>query len=370
MDEAADKPPTLLQVVRLTIRRRRYSPRTEESYVHWIWRFVSFHGRRHPREMDAADVRTFLDHLVRDRKVSPATQSQALSAILFLYREVLVQPLSWSGTIDRAKRPVRRPSLLSTDEVARILQQLEGTPRLVVELLYGAGLRVGEALNLRVHDIDFETKQLTVRLGKGAKDRVTMLPSAAIERLREHLERVRALHRQDIAMGLGDAPLPPYEMRRNHHGRREWGWQFVFPSRTLSRDPQTRRPMRNRLHERSIQRAIANAARRMRLGKRLTAHTFRHAFATHLLQSGYDIRTVQELLGHEDVTTTMMYTHVLDPLRGGVRSPLDAPIEFSQVEGPPRCESPLAIYWIDRQRTPAQRCSSVRSDSSTMRSSS
>lgn len=314
--------PTLLQVVRLTLRRAHYSYRTEQSYLHWIRRFVRFHHRRHPRDMGAAEVTAFLNHLAAERRVASATQNQALSALLFLYRAVLGSPLPWLDGIERAKRPSRRPTVVSAEEAARLLAQ--GTPRLVAGLLYGAGLRLREALSLRVKDLDFARGEIVVREAKGAKDRVTMLPAALADPLRQHLVQVRALHNQDLQMGLGEAPLPFALARKYPRAGRDWGWQFVFPSAHICRDPYTGAPVRFHLHESTIQRAVARAARAARIPRPVSPHTLRHGFATQLLRAGYDIRTVQELLGHKDVETTMIYTHVLNRGGRGVQSPLDA----------------------------------------------
>jgi integron integrase len=315
--------PKLLQVVRLTLRRRHYSYRTEQSYLHWIRRFVRFHNRRHPRDMGAAEVTAFLNHLAAERRVASATQNQALSALLFLYRAVLGSPLPWLEGIERAKRPVRRPTVVTAEEAGRLLAHLQGTARLVAGLLYGAGLRLREALSLRVKDVDFARGEILVREGKGAKDRITKLPEALAVPLREHLLRVRALHLQDLQMGLGEAPLPFALARKYPRAGREWGWQFFFPSQHVCRDPYTGHPVRFHLHESTIQRAVAQAARAARIARAVTPHTLRHGFATQLLHSGYDIRTVQELLGHKDVETTMIYAHVLNRGGRGVRSPLD-----------------------------------------------
>ena len=316
--------PTLLQVVRLALRRAHYSYRTEQSYVHWIRRFVRFNAQRHPRDLGAAEVTAFLNHLASERRVASATQNQALCALLFLYRAVLGCALPWLDGIERAKRSVRRPSVISGEEAARLLTHMQGTPRLVAGLLYGAGLRLREALNLRVKDVDLARTEIVVREGKGAKDRVTMLPELLVEPLREHLVRVRALHALDLRMGLGSAPLPFALARKYPRAGRDWGWQFVFPAQRLCRDPYTGAPVRFHLHESSLQRALARAVRAAGISRPLSPHTLRHAFATQLLRAGYDIRTVQELLGHKDVETTMIYTHVLNRGGRGVRSPLDA----------------------------------------------
>lgn len=319
----AAKPPRLLDQLRDTIRRKHFSLRTEQTYVHWIKRFILFHGKRHPREMGAAEVTAFLNHLARERHVASATQNQGLSAILFLYREVLGTPLGWLDGLDRAKRPARVPTVLTQDEAARLISQLEGAPRLMSGLLYGAGLRLMECLRLRVKDVDFGYGQIMVRDGKGGKDRVTMLPRAAVEPLKQHLERVKGLHERDLAEGYGDVEMPYALSRKYPHAGREWAWQYVFPSRKRSVDPRTGAIRRHHVYETVLQRAVRQAARSAGIPKPVSCHTLRHSFATHLLESGYDIRTVQELLGHKEVTTTMIYTHVLHKGGRGVLSPLD-----------------------------------------------
>ena len=313
----------LLDRVRHAIRRRHYSPRTEETYVHWIRRFIYFSGKRHPAELGAPEVTAFLNHLASERNVAAATQNQALSALVFLYREVLAQPLPWLDGLDRAKRPSRLPSVLTVDEVTRLLASLRGMRWLMASLLYGAGLRLRECLKLRVKDIDFGYRQILVRDGKGGKDRVTMLPASVIDRLRRHLERVRALHERDLIEGYGDVELPDAIARKYPRAPYEWGWKFVFPSHKRSVDPASGAIRRHHVYENYLIRSVKQAARDAGIAKHVTCHTLRHSFATHLLESGYDIRTVQELLGHSDVSTTMIYTHVLNKGGHGVRSPLD-----------------------------------------------
>jgi len=324
--------PKLLDLVRDTLRRRHYSYRTEQSYVDWIRRFVFFHGRRHPREMGADEVTAFLTHLARERNVSASTQNQALSALLFLYKEVLGIELPWMTAIERAKRPVHVPVVLTRDEVRALLAQLQGPKWMMASLCYGAGLRLRECLNLRVKDIDFGYRQITVRNGKGGKDRVTMLPGALVEPLRDHLARVHRLHERDLAEGYGEASLPDALARKYPRAGYEWGWQFAFPSRHRSVDPRSGVIRRHHLFENVLPRALAAAARSAGIVKPVRCHTLRHSFATHLLASGHDIRTVQELLGHSDVSTTMIYTHVLNKGGRGVSSPLD------------RLEQPAARY--------------------------
>ena len=315
-------PPRLLDQVRDEIRRRHYSYRTEQTYVHWIKRFIYFSGKRHPREMGAAEVTAFLSHLASERDVAASTQNQALSALLFLYGPVLGIELPWMKGIVRAKRPVRVPVVLSREEVRALLAHLEGTKWLMAALLYGAGLRLRECLKLRVKDVDFGYRQITVRDGKGAKDRVTMLPAGLAEPLREHLARVRRLHERDREEGYGEAEMPHALARKDPNAAYEWGWQFVFPSRKR-RHPRSGAIRRHHVYDDVLPRAISQAARDARIAKPVGSHTLRHSFATHLLEGGYDIRTVQERPGHADVSTTMVYTHVLNKGGRGVASPLD-----------------------------------------------
>lgn len=292
--------------------------------MHWVRRFILFHGRRHPRELGTTDVQGFLNDLATTQRVSASTQNQALAAVLFLYKEVLRQPLGQIDDLVRASKPARIPVVLTRAEVQAVLGQLEGAPRLVAGLLYGAGLRLIEALELRVKDVDFERREVTVRQGKGRKDRRTMLPEATREPLRAQLEEVRKLHHSDIEQGFGRAVLPDRLDRKYPNASREWAWQFVFPASRICRDPRWGQPSRFHLHESVIQRAVTVAVRRAGISKRASCHTLRHSFATHLLEAGYDIRTVQELLGHADVSTTMIYTHVLNRGGLGVRSPADS----------------------------------------------
>ena len=323
---AAETPgaPRLLTTLRASLRVRHYSPRTEEAYVAWVRRFVRFHEFRHPRELGPCAVAAFLSDLATRRRVSASTQNQALAALLFLYREVLREPSPGLEGVIRAKRPHRLPVVLSRDEAHAVLAELSGAPRLVALLLYGSGLRLLEALRLRVKDLDLARGELTVRAGKGDKDRRTVLPAAAAVPLREHLARVRALHARDLARGAGRVALPGALERKLPQAGREWGWQWVFPATTHYRDRETGERRRHHLHESAVQRAVREAVLKAGISKRATCHTFRHSFATHLLEDGYDIRTVQELLGHNDVRTTMIYTHVLNRGGRGVRSPLDS----------------------------------------------
>jgi integron integrase len=316
--------PRLLEQVRNAIRVRHYSYRTEQAYVDWVRRFVLHHGKRHPREMGGEEVTAYLTHLARERNVSASTQGQALAALLFLYKAVLGIELPWMDSIERAKRPVRVPVVLTRDEVRALLAQLEGPKWLMASLLYGAGLRLRECLKLRVKDIDFGYSQITVRDGKGGKDRVTVLPGGLTEPLRTQLARVKRLHERDLADGYGEAWLPDALARKYPRAGFQWGWQFVFPSKKLSTDPRSGAIRRHHVFDDVLPRAVSQAARAAGIAKPVGTHTLRHSFATHMLASGYDIRTVQELLGHADVSTTMVYTHVLNKGGRGVTSPLDA----------------------------------------------
>ena len=309
--------------MRDAIRTRHYSRRTEEAYLAWIRRYILFHGKRHPAEMGAAEMTQFLTSLAVRRKVAASTQNQALSALLFLYREVLGQEVPWLDGIVHAKRPRRLPVVLTREEIRAVLGQLNGVPRLMALLLYGAGLRVLECARLRVKDIDFASNQIVVRAGKGDRDRVTMLPAAVKADLARHLELVRRKYDQDLKPGAGWVELPGALMRKYPNAGREWGWQWVFPATRIYVDRSTGQRRRHHLHETVLQRAVRDAIRRAGIAKHATCHTFRHSFATHLLEDGHDIRTVQELLGHRDVSTTMIYTHVLNRGPGAVRSPAD-----------------------------------------------
>ena len=317
--------PRLLDQVRLAIRRRHYSYRTEKTYVGWVRGFIRFHGLRHPRELGAAQVQEYVSHLANDRHVAASTQNQALSALLFLYKHVLQVQLPWLEGIDRARRPVHVPVVLTRQEAQRVLAQLRGVQWLAANLLYSSGLRLLECVTLRVKDIDFAYGQITVRDGKGRKDRVTLLPELIRAPLERHLGNVRTLHERDLAEGFGRAPLP-FALARKYPGANlEWGWQFVFPSQVRSPDRETGTYHRFHMSPNTLQSAVRVAVQRAGIHKPASCHTFRHSFATHLLESGYDIRTVQELLGHSDVKTTMIYTHVLNRGGRGVLSPLDVP---------------------------------------------
>jgi len=315
--------PRLLDQVRGKIRLKHYSIRTEQAYVDWIKRFVLHFDKRHPDEMGAREVEVFLTHLAVQGRVAAATQNQAKAALLFLYREVLEQDLPWLQNVEQAKAPKRLPVVLTQDEVQAVLSRLSGTHWLVAGLLYGSGLRIMEALRLRIKDVEFARGEILVREGKGFKDRVTMLPAVLAEPLKAHLKQVRELHEQDVAEGYGEVYLPYALDRKYPNAGREWGWQYVFPSKNRSVDPRSGVVRRHHVQDQAIQRAIRQAVRDAGIIKPATPHTLRHSFATHLLTSGYDIRTVQELLGHKDVATTMIYTHVLNKGGRGVTSPLD-----------------------------------------------
>lgn len=314
----------LLDRVREAIRARHLSLRTEQAYLAWIRRFVRFHGGRHPREMGAPEIEAFLTHLATKRAVAASTQNQAASALLFLYRHVLALDVERPRRIVRAKTPLRLPAVLTGEEVRAVLGQLRGTKRLVGILLYGSGMRLRECLRLRVKDMDFGRAEIVVREGKGAKDRVTVLPEVARTALTRHLGRVKEQYQRDVADGAGWVALPGALARKYPSAGREWPWQWVFPATRIHVDRETGRRRRHHLHESAVQRAVKEAARRSGIAKRATPHTFRHSFATHLLEAGYDIRTVQELLGHRSVRTTMIYTHVLNRGGLGVRSPADS----------------------------------------------
>jgi integron integrase len=320
---AIPRAPKLLDRVREANRLRHGSRSTEKSYVGWIRRYILFHGKRHPAEMGGPEVTCFLSSLAVQGRVAASTQNQALSALLFLYRHVLHQDLPWLDEVVRAKRPNRLPIVLTRDEVRAVISELSGTPRLMATLLYGSGLRLLECCRLRIQDIDFAMNQITVRDGKGAKDRVTVLPAVAKTTLTQHMQRVKRQHEADLTRSAGWVELPWALARKYPNAGREWPWQWVFPAIRFYVDRATGQRRRHHLHETVLQRTVTEAVRRLRLAKRATSHTFRHSFATHLLEDGKDIRTVQELLGHHDVSTTMIYTHVLNRGPSGVTSPAD-----------------------------------------------
>ncbi|EAQ68711.1 phage integrase/ N-terminal SAM-like domain protein [Synechococcus sp. RS9909] len=316
------RPPGLIQRYREELQARHYARRTVATYEQWLRRFLRFHGMRHPREMGSAEVNAFLTHLAVEGKVSASTQNQALSALLFLYRELLERDLELEGVV-RARTRRRLPVVLSEAEVRAVRLHLEGVPALVVGLLYGSGLRLMEALRLRVKDLDFERRELTVRDGKGGKDRMTLLPQSLVPELRQHLLVVRQLHRADLNAGWGKVLMPYALARKYPHADREWGWQWVFPQQRRWRDSVSGQQGRHHIDPALVQKAVKQAVAEAAVTKAASCHTFRHSFATHLLERGQDIRTIQELLGHQDVCTTMIYTHVLNRGPLGVNSPAD-----------------------------------------------
>jgi integron integrase len=315
--------PRLLDRVHDTIRRKHYSIRTEQAYVDWIKRFIFFHDKQHPKFLGATEVEVFLTHLAVDREVAASTQNQAQSALLFLYREILGVELPWLDHVERAKRPIKLPVVLTTQQVAQVLNRLKGTHQLIGRLMYGTGLRILEALRLRVKDVDFQRKEILVRDGKGLKDRITMLPRGMLRPLQAHLEQVRATHQRDLEEGFGVVWMPHALARKYLSAPREWAWQYVFPADRRANDPRGGVVRRHHVGDQAFQRAMRQAVQDAGLTKPATPHSLRHSFATHLLESGYDIRTVQELLGHANVSTTMIYTHVLNRGGRGVVSPLD-----------------------------------------------
>ena len=317
------RPPKLLDRMREALRVRHYSYRTEQSYVDWSRRFIVFHGKRHPAEMGAGEVGAFLTYLAAERQVSASTQNQAKAALLFLYREVLGIDLPWQGEVVQAKVSKRLPVVLTPREVRALMDELNGTMGLIVSLLYGTGMRLLEGLRLRVKDVEFERREIVVRDGKGGKDRVTVLPENLVLPLQDQMAHARRLHDVDLADGFGEVWLPDALAVEYPKAGKSWGWQYVFPSPNRSLDPRSGRMRRHHVLPESVQRAVKGAASKAGIVKPCTPHVLRHSFATHLLQSGYDINTVQELLGHADVSTTMIYTHVLNKGGRGVRSPLD-----------------------------------------------
>jgi integron integrase len=327
--------PRLLDRVRQAIRARHYSLRTEEAYVGWIRRFILFHGKRHPLEMAEPEINAFVTHLAVEQSVSASTQTQALSALMFLYRHVLAKPLPDVDTVIRAKRPGRLPTVLTRAEVRYVINRLRGSPKLVVTLLYGSGMRLLECLRLRVKDVEFGNNRILVRDTKGHRDRVVPFPAVVRAALPTWLSRVRGIHLADLNEGRGDVYLPDAIARKYPGCERDWGWQYVFPGDQLSVDPRSKALRRHHMHETVVQRAVRQAALDSRISRRVGCHTFRHSFATHLLEEGYDIRTIQELLGHSDVKTTMIYTHVLNRGGRGVRSPADLLWAKGGVAAPP-----------------------------------
>ena len=340
--EAKPRPPRLLEQVHAAICRLHYSRRTEESYVHWIKRFIFWSGKRHPATLGEAEVTAFLSYLAAERHVAAATQNQALAALLFLYKHVLGRDLGWFDAMVRAKRPVRLPVVLSHGETEALLAQLHGVHWLMASLLYEAGLRLMECLRLRVKDVDFAYRQILVRDGKGEKDRVTMLPERLVQPLHEQLGEAKRLHLIDLREGYGEVHLPYALARKYPRAGYEWAWQYVFPSGKRSVDPADGVIRRHHLDDSVLHRALKEAAHDAGMHKPVSAHVLRHSFATALLQGGYDIRTVQELLGHSDVSTTMVYTHVLNKGGRGVKSPLDR--ETWVAPGPRKAEQQPAIY--------------------------
>ena len=315
--------PKLLDQVRQAIRMRHYSPKTEESYVHWIKRFIFFHNKRHPAEMAEPEIARFLSNLATELRVSGSTQNQALNALLFLYHQVLGKEIGYVNGVVRAKKAPRLPVVLTRGEIQALLGNLDGSEKIMATLLYGAGLRLMECCRLRVKDIDFSQNQIVVRAGKGDKDRYTMLPAAVKEVLIKHLDDGKRQHQNDVEKNLGRVVLPNALDRKYPNAGREWAWQWVFPATRYYVDRETGREYRHHLHESVLQKAVREAVRNAGIAKPATCHSMRHSFATHLLEDGYDIRTVQELLGHNDVSTTMIYTHVLNRGGRGVQSPAD-----------------------------------------------
>lgn len=315
--------PRLLESVRRAIRARHYSRRTEQVYVAWVRRFVLFHGKRHPLDLGEGEIRAFLSHLATDRSVAASTQNQALCALLFLYRHVLEIGVDWIEGIERATRPARLPVVLTRDEVRAVLAEMVGVSWLMASLLYGSGLRLTECCRLRAGDLDLTRGEIAVRSGKGRKDRMTVMPTALVRPLAAHIQRVRALHRKGLDNGLGRVELPSALERKSPRAAREWRWQWVFPATRIGVNKQTGELRRHHRHPSVLQRDVRDAVRAAGINKRASCHTLRHSFATHLLESGTDIRTIQELLGHADLDTTMIYTHVLNKGAMGVHSPLD-----------------------------------------------
>jgi integron integrase len=322
-DQPSPTSPKLLNQVRTVMRRQHYALRTEQAYIQWIIRFIRFHKMRHPQEMDTPEIEAFLNHLA-DKRVAASTQNQAFSALLFLYNHVLQKPLTSKIDALRARTPQRLPTVLSQNEVERLLEALPNSQQLIARLLYGSGLRLMEALRLRVKDVDFAQQQIIVRRGKGNKDRVTILPVSLQQPLQQQLQKVELLHQQDLAQGYGQVYLPDALERKYPHANQEWGWQYVFPAQRLSVDPRSGQVRRHHLDGSGLRKTMKQAAKQAKIHKPIGPHTLRHSFATHLLEAGYDLRTIQELLGHKSVETTMIYTHVLKRGARGVHSPIDS----------------------------------------------
>lgn len=314
--------PKLLDQLRREIRMRHYSIRTERSYVDWVHRYILFHNKRHPLEMGPAEITAFLSYLATDLNVAASTQNQACCAIVFLYKRVLDKDLPALGEIVRAKKPARLPVVLSAEETASVLSGLSGLHRLMGDMLYGTGMRIVELIRLRVKDVDFNRRMITVRDGKGQKDRIAILPSELVPELKAHLEGCRSVHEQDLANGTGTVHLPFALARKYPNANKEWGWKYLFPAHKLSVDPRSGITQRHHIYESVLQKALKEATRASGVAKPVHAHTMRHSFATHLLEAGHDIRTVQKLLGHKDVRTTMIYTHVMENGICSVKSPL------------------------------------------------
>lgn len=314
----------LLEQVRIEIRRRNYSYKTELAYTNWIKRLVKFHKYKHPEILGKSEIVEFLNYLASDKNVAASTQNQALCAIVFLYEHILGQPIGTLDNLKRAKKPKRLPVVLSKNEVARVMQHLSGVKKLIVQLLYGSGFRISEVLRLRVHDVDFEFQQIIVRNSKGLRDRVTILPQRLQPLLETHIQKVKNLHAMDLKKGYGSVVLPKALRRKYPNAETEFGWQYIFPSKTRAKDPRSGKWQRYHISESTIQKAVKEAVTKAVIHKKVTCHTFRHSFATHLLQNGYDIRTVQELLGHKNLKTTMIYTHVINKGGNYIKSPVDA----------------------------------------------
>jgi len=320
-------PKKILNQLKEEIRRRNYSYSTEKNYSLWIKRFVRFHNLVHPLKLNEKDIVAFLNHLANNLNVASSTQNQALSAIIFLYEHILGKPIEKLSSLRRAKKPKRLPVVLSEREAFSIINQLDGVNKLVISLIYGSGLRISEALRLRILDVDFDYKQITVRNGKGLRDRITMMPESILPELQHHIQKVFYLHKRDLKKGYGATLLPKALAKKYPKAPKQPKWQYLFPSKKRRRDPQTGIRHRYHISARKIRSAVQNAVQKKKIQKHVTPHTFRHSFATHLLKNGYDIRTVQELLGHKSVKTTMIYTHVLNRGGKGVKSPLDQKLD-------------------------------------------